>query len=586
MTGSIPDSALDADIAILGKKGRGKTYTAKGIVERLLDLGRRVVVIDPLSVWWGLKSSADGERPGYPIAVFGGPHGDMPLTEEMGRPLARIIAWENLPTIIDVGQMTKAAWQRLVADMLDELFKANREPLWIVLEEADVFAPQQPRPDDSMRVLGEVDRMARRGRAYGFRLISITQRPAKLNKDVLTQLSTLVALGLTSPQDRDAIKAWVEGNADRDKAKEVMSTLAKLPVGEGWVWSPDHDILARMTFPAIRTLDTSATPKAGVKQIRPKTLADVDLSAVREALSIAESEKGKGGKAKVATALQAAASAAELEAAEQRGYRRGRDEGFQEGRNIGGRQAARNQAARIVEAIAGATLLYGTHDILIGAAERIKAIDIEDAGSPSGRTAGFGSADAGSNPAPAAKASPARQTAPKAARTPSIGKLHSAARKILAVLDTKRKILAVLDTNPPVRRTWVQVATLAGLKARGGHFNAGRKALLDTGAVAEIGGLIQIASPSGEARPPVSDPHALVEMWEGVIGGAGAKIVRKLFEIGGRSTKADIADRLGMKLHGGHWNSGVKALRDNDIVVQDGDHLTLTELFHPKGPTP
>jgi hypothetical protein len=49
------------------------------------------------------------------------------------------------------------------------------------------------------RVLGEVDRIARRGRNFGFRLISITQRPAKLNKDVLTQLSTLIALGRHQP---------------------------------------------------------------------------------------------------------------------------------------------------------------------------------------------------------------------------------------------------------------------------------------------------------------------------------------------------------------------------------------------------
>ena len=46
-----PDAALDADIAILGKKGRGKTFTAKGVVERLLQMQRRVLVLDPLSVW-------------------------------------------------------------------------------------------------------------------------------------------------------------------------------------------------------------------------------------------------------------------------------------------------------------------------------------------------------------------------------------------------------------------------------------------------------------------------------------------------------------------------------------------------------
>jgi hypothetical protein len=78
------------------------------------------------------------------------------------------------------------------------------------------------------RVLGEVDRIARRGRNFGFRLISITQRPAKLNKDVLTQLSTLVAPGVTGPQDRDAVKASVEGNADREQAPGSPPDLMSL----------------------------------------------------------------------------------------------------------------------------------------------------------------------------------------------------------------------------------------------------------------------------------------------------------------------------------------------------------------------
>ncbi|MCW2309678.1 ATP-binding protein [Rhodobium gokarnense] len=287
----IPDDALDADIAILGKKGRGKTYTAKGIVERLLDLKRRVLVLDPLSTWWGLRSSADGTGEGYPVAVIGGPKADLPLSEAIGTPLARIIAENNMPTVIDMGEMRKAAWQRLVGDLLEELWITNRDPLWIVLEEADVFAPQTPgKQDASTRVLGEVDRIARRGRAYGFRLISITQRPARINKDVLTQLSTLVALGVTSPQDRDAIKAWVDGNADNDRAREVIESLASLSVGEGWVWSPDHAILDRVSFPQIRTLDTSKTPKAGEQRLEPTCLADVDLSAIRAALQQDETE--------------------------------------------------------------------------------------------------------------------------------------------------------------------------------------------------------------------------------------------------------------------------------------------------------
>jgi DNA-binding XRE family transcriptional regulator len=277
----IPDEALDQDIAILGKKGRGKTFTAKGVVERLLQMQRRVVVLDPLSVWWGLKASADGKSEGFPIPVFGGPHGDIPLHDGAGRVIGELIVSSGTSAVLDLGQMRRAEQARLVADLLDYLFTHNRDPLWLVLEEADAFAPQQPM-GDLARVLGEVDRIARRGRNFGFRLISITQRPAKLHKDVLTQLSTLVALGVTSPQDRDALKAWVEGNADRAQAKEVYDSLASLPVGEGWVWVPDHDLLKRVRFPRIATLDTSATPKAGEKRISAPVLAKADIEKIAQ----------------------------------------------------------------------------------------------------------------------------------------------------------------------------------------------------------------------------------------------------------------------------------------------------------------
>src|SRR6516164_4309290 len=291
----IPDPALDADIAILGKKGRGKTYTAKGVVERLLQMQRRVLVLDPLSVWWGLKSGADGKSPGFPIPVFGGPHADIPLHDAAGPIIGELIVSTGISAVLDMGNMRKAEQARLVADLLDYLYPKNRDPLWLVLEEADTSAPQQAM-GDLTRVLGEVDRIARRGRAFGFRLISITQRPAKLHKDVLTQLSTLVALGVTSPQDRDAIKAWVDGNADRDQARKVYDSLAKLPVGEGWIWAPDHDLLKQVKFPAIRTLDTSKTPKAGDTRINAPVLASADHAKITKQIQAIQAAQGSNAK--------------------------------------------------------------------------------------------------------------------------------------------------------------------------------------------------------------------------------------------------------------------------------------------------
>ena len=189
----LPAKAFESDIAVLGKKGRGKTFTAKGIVEHLLENGHRALIIDPLSVWWGLRLDADGESSGYNVAIFGGPKADININDEMGEQLARIIAHENLPAVIDASDMCRAEQNRLLIDLFDTLLTENRQALTIVLEEADIYAPQNPmKGSDQAKLLHEVDRIARRGRAYGFRLISITQRPARLHKDVLTQLSTLI----------------------------------------------------------------------------------------------------------------------------------------------------------------------------------------------------------------------------------------------------------------------------------------------------------------------------------------------------------------------------------------------------------
>src|ERR1700720_4177473 len=65
LPGAFPFEALDDRIAIVGTAGSGKTYAAKGFVERLLDSGARVAIVDPLGVWWGLRASADGGEAGY-----------------------------------------------------------------------------------------------------------------------------------------------------------------------------------------------------------------------------------------------------------------------------------------------------------------------------------------------------------------------------------------------------------------------------------------------------------------------------------------------------------------------------------------
>jgi uncharacterized protein len=63
MNHPIPDDALDDRLGLVGRSGSGKSYNAGGAVERVLERRGRVVIIDPLGVWYGLRLLADGKTP-------------------------------------------------------------------------------------------------------------------------------------------------------------------------------------------------------------------------------------------------------------------------------------------------------------------------------------------------------------------------------------------------------------------------------------------------------------------------------------------------------------------------------------------
>lgn len=278
----VPDKALKEAVAIIGRIGSGKTYAAKGMVERVLDEQTRVCIIDPTGVWYGLRSSSDGKRAGFPVVIFGGAHADVQIAEESGAALAKTLAVQNLPSIIDLSEFTIGERTRFMTAFLDVLYVQNRASMTFVVDEADMFAPQRPMPDQTI-MFSRMEQIVRRGRVRGFVPWLITQRPAELHKSVLSQANTLIAMQLTAPQDRDAVGAWIEGQADRDEGKKILAALPKLKKGEGWVWSPSHDILERVTFPAIRTFDSSRTPEEG-ETLPAMQLAVVDLSAIEATL--------------------------------------------------------------------------------------------------------------------------------------------------------------------------------------------------------------------------------------------------------------------------------------------------------------
>lgn len=289
----LPIDMATLTVSILAVKGAGKTYTGSVLAEELIEHGVQTVVMDPLDVWYGLRSSADGKSEGYGVVVFGGEHGDLPLDVESAELIADVVIEQGLSAVLSLDHFNSKTQRRLfVTRFAERLFQIKNKqahkdtPLHLMVDEADLFIPQKTYKG-SERMLGAFVDLVRRGRSRGIGTTLMTQRPAVINKDVLTQTEMLIALRTLSPQDRKAMDEWVEAHDTEGRRDEFMSSLASLEIGEAWVWSPGWlGVFERVKVRKRRTFDSSYTPKIGQKRVKPKRKADIDLDAIRESVKV------------------------------------------------------------------------------------------------------------------------------------------------------------------------------------------------------------------------------------------------------------------------------------------------------------
>lgn len=578
----IPAEAMKQPVAIVGTVGSGKTITGKSAIEPMLHDNQRVWIIDPTGAWFGLKSSPDGKSPGFKVVIFGGDHADVPINDRMGEALGKLAATTHMQAVLDLSSMTMGGRTRFVRDFLEAAYHYNKASLYLVIDEADLFAPQRPLPDQAV-LLNRCEQIVRRGRIKGFRVMMITQRPAELHKSVLSQAGTLVAMKLTAPQDRNAIGAWIEGQGDAKKGKALLEDLPKLRVGEGYVWCPSLNILAKHRFPMITTFDSSKTPEPGDELVAPINMASVDLSVISAQLK-AEVEEAEANDVpalqrrirELETAAKGGGTTdeqhAKIEAARTDGYMKGHADGLQHGIDeaTGHCRDAIREAAQRLQDLAQKVVLAAGDEMLATARWYVpkkpnpQVLQAHDSGHHEGGQ------------------STTRRTAPPSApplrpqqRAGDGGGLRDKSKPWGAVLDDDgglskgdRKVLTVLAQNHPKEVEQRRAAAIAGYSQKSSTWRAVLASLRKQEFI--LGASTLTITPAGlnalGSFDKLPTGRALLDHWAARLPRGQAQVLTILSALGGQGPASDVALRAAYTPTSSTWRAVLAGLRAVGLI--------------------
>ena len=271
------EDAVTQGFALLARRRSGKSYLAGVMMENFAERGDPFVVLDPVSAHWGIRYKVNKEGlpigpSDYQILLVGGEHGDADLNPKGGKLLAQIIVDTNISTVIDLSLSSMTERKLFVVDFAHELFKLNKTPRHLFIEEAQEFCSQVPRFEEQKQVLGAMERLITEGGGRGLGFTLISQRPALVNKNVLTQIDNLFVLRITGPQDKKAVSEWFENNiADESSLDKVVSGLAAMKPGTAWLVSPEWlDTMVQFNVRERMTYHAGRTPKHGEKPVNVK----------------------------------------------------------------------------------------------------------------------------------------------------------------------------------------------------------------------------------------------------------------------------------------------------------------------------
>lgn len=263
---------LGNHVSILGKTGKGKSNVAKVLLSQIT--GERIVIIDPHSEYEGnqlkiteiqpqlnnlkmsniieraedMLSEKDCQRLDFLVNTNGSLKGILDyIKQRFFRDQRKIlealnnsirleailqdidvsleILGEDEPLVIDLKGIEEELSERIVDRIARFILNSGKDdrPYHLFIDEAHAFAPQQIKAESKKAII----ELARQGRKFNCGLVVMSQRPANVDKNVLSQCNTMFCLNVTNDNDIKQIRASTESSN-----KQMFDEVQKLRVGQ------------------------------------------------------------------------------------------------------------------------------------------------------------------------------------------------------------------------------------------------------------------------------------------------------------------------------------------------------------------
>ena len=220
------DSIISQVMFVTGKRGSGKSWTAAVIMEEYERLGLQFVCFDALDAHGYLAEQLPNV-----VALRPGPAETINMKE-----LVDTIRTTPKSVVISMAGMPLAKQQEMITEYCEALLEGTLgKGIMTVFEECQDFIPQMGKPNSADAII----RLCKLGRALGYGATLISQRPAGVGKEALSQASIYLVHNVINARDLKALDDQLSFGTDKKTIKRMLDGIAKAKKGEVIVYAPE-----------------------------------------------------------------------------------------------------------------------------------------------------------------------------------------------------------------------------------------------------------------------------------------------------------------------------------------------------------